>query len=485
MGQVGRILRRAGADGQPGGTVAPTPMFDGRLGEPVTDGHYEAVIVGGGIAGLTAAWTLRDRRILMLEAADRVGGRLRSEPRGTYWLNLGAHLFGGPRTLMGRLAREMGLETRPIPGNRMGIAFRGRVVASGRPGTYPFRLPLSLRARLSFAKAGLRLRAAAQEHIRVARPRPGEQPHETRARILAHRDDQTFAAYLGDLHPDVKAIFRPVAERVTAEPEQISAGYGAALCAIVWGDDEAGSARRLILGAELLPRPLAHRLGERVLTGAAVEEVSPSADGVQIRYRRQGSLCAVSADYAIVATPAYVTRAIVRGLPRDTADALAWIPYGPFIVGAFLTEETGPMPWDHIYAIAVVDKSFNMLFNHANPLRTADKREPGGSLMVYAGGDLGKRLLPLSDDEIRAIFLEDLHDVLPATRGIVREMLIQRWEHAIPYAPPGRSRVQPALARPLGRVFLAGDYLQFAEMEAAAATGLEAAHEVRRRLGAP
>jgi len=451
----------------------------------VTDGRYEAVIVGGGIAGLTAAWTLRDRTILVLEAADRVGGRLRSEPRGMYWLNLGAHLFGGPRTLMGRLAREMGLETRPIPGNRMGIAFRGRVVASGRPETYPFRLPLSLRARLSFAKAGLRLRAAAQEHIRVARPRPGEQPHETRARILAHRDDQTFAAYLGDLHPDVKAIFRPVAERVTAEPEQISAGYGAALFAIVWGDDETGSARNLIGGSELLPQALAHRLGERVLTGAAVEEVSPSADGVQIRYRRQGSLGAVSADYAIVATPAYVTRAIVRGLPRDTADALAWIPYGPFIVGAFLTEETGPMPWDHIYAIAVVDKSFNMLFNHANPLRTADKREPGGSLMVYAGGDLGKRLLPLSNDEIRAIFLKDLREVLPATRGIVREMLIQRWEHAIPYAPLGRARIQPALARPLGRVFLAGDYLQFAEMEAAAATGLEAAQEVRRRIGAP
>ena len=51
------------------------------------------------------------------------------------------------------------------------------------------------------------------------------------------------------------------------------------------------------------------------------------------------------------------------------------------------------MPWDHIYAIAVVDKSFNMLFNHANPLRTPAKREPGGSLMVYAGGDKGRRRL--------------------------------------------------------------------------------------------
>jgi protoporphyrinogen/coproporphyrinogen III oxidase len=454
------------------------------LEETVTEGRYEAVIVGAGIAGLTAGWTLRDRRILVLEATDRVGGRMRSEPRGSYWLNLGAHLFGGPGTLMDRLVTETRLETRPIPGNRMGLAFRGRLVASGRPEAYPFRLPLSWGARLSFVRAGLRLRTAAREHIRVARSRPGESPAEKRARVLAHRDDQSFAAYLGDLHPDVGAIFRAIAERVTAEPEQISAGCGAALFALVWGDDQTGAARNLIGGSELLPQALAQRLGQRVQTGAAVEEVAPDAKGVRVRFRRQGSPEEVSADYAIVATPSYVTRRILRDLPRDTAEALAWIPYGPFVCGAFLTEEQGPMPWDHIYAVAVVDKSFNMLFNHANPLRMMEKREPGGSLMVYAGGDRGKRLLPLADDEIRTLFLRDLHHILPASRGIVREVLIQRWEHAIPYAPPGRARLQPALSRPLGRVFLAGDYLEFPEMEAAAATGLEAAHEVLRKLGA-
>jgi oxygen-dependent protoporphyrinogen oxidase len=449
----------------------------------VTEGRYEAVVVGAGIAGLTAGWTLRDRKTLVLEATERVGGRMRSEPRGPYWLNLGAHLFGGPGSLLDRLVTEMGLETRPIPGNRMALAFRSQLTTSGRPETYPLRLPLSFGARLSLIRAGLRLRAAAQGYLRVARPRPGESPAATRARVLAYRDDETFAACLGDLHPDVAAIFRAIAERVAAEPEEISAGCGAALFALVWGDDQT-LARNLIGGSALLPQALAHRLGERVLTGAAVEEVAPHADGVRVRFLRQGLRTEVSADYAIVATPAYVTRGIVRDLPRDTADALAWIPYGPFICGAFLTEEVGPMPWDHLYALAVVDKSFNMLFNHANPLRVPEKREPGGSLMVYAGGDRGKRLLPLSNDEIRALFLRDLHDVLPATRGVVREVLIQRWEHAIPYAPPGRARIQAALTRPLGPIFLAGDYLEFPEMEAAAATGLEAAREVRRRLGA-
>src|SRR5262245_16437635 len=198
--------------------------------------RHDAVIVGAGIAGLTSAWTLKDRDILVLEATDRVGGRLRSEPRGPYWLNLGAHLFPGPGSLLDRLVQETGLETRTIPGNRMGLAIRGRIVASGPPETYPFRLPVSWAACMSFLRAGLRLRSAARVHIRVARPRPGESADATRARLVAYRNDETFAAYLGDLHPDVAAIFRAIAERAAAEPEELSAGAGAALFALVWGD---------------------------------------------------------------------------------------------------------------------------------------------------------------------------------------------------------------------------------------------------------
>ena len=55
--------------------------------------HDVVVIGGGGIAGLSAAWRLRDRDVLLLEAGDRLGGRMRSDPRGDYWLNYGAHLF--------------------------------------------------------------------------------------------------------------------------------------------------------------------------------------------------------------------------------------------------------------------------------------------------------------------------------------------------------------------------------------------------------
>ena len=55
-------------------------------------------VVGAGIAGLAAAWHLRDLDVVVLESEQRVGGRIRSEPRGDYWLNLAAHVFAPPES---------------------------------------------------------------------------------------------------------------------------------------------------------------------------------------------------------------------------------------------------------------------------------------------------------------------------------------------------------------------------------------------------
>ena len=114
----------------------------------------DVVIVGGGIAGLSAAWRLRHRDVLLLEAGDRLGGRMRSDPCGDYWLNYGAHLFPAPGSLVDAMARECGLETVPVTGGMMGLAVGSTMLDRGRVETYPFRLPLSVRDRIAFAQGG-------------------------------------------------------------------------------------------------------------------------------------------------------------------------------------------------------------------------------------------------------------------------------------------------------------------------------------------
>ena len=121
---------------------------------------HDVVIVGGGIAGLSSAWRLRHRDVLLLEARDRLGGRLRSDSSGEYWLNYGAHLFPAPGSLVDAMARDCGLQTVPVTGGMMGLAVGSTKLNGGRVERYPFRLPLSVRDRIAFARAGLRVQRA-------------------------------------------------------------------------------------------------------------------------------------------------------------------------------------------------------------------------------------------------------------------------------------------------------------------------------------
>lgn len=104
--------------------------------------------------------------------------------------------------------------------------------------------------------------------------------------------------------------------------------------------------------------------------------------------------------------------------------------------------------------------------------------------MLYAGGSLARKLLDRSDRHVIDTYLGDLYDIYPELKGHIREAVVQRWERALPYPTPGRSRLQPALRRPLGNgtIFLAGDYLGTWYTETAAATGREAAEVVRTAL---
>ena len=91
----------------------------------------EVVVVGGGIAGLSAAWELRDRDVIVLEAERRVGGRLMSERRDPYWLNFGGHVVGGPETATGRLLEATNVEAVELPGVLGGLVLGGRLLAGG------------------------------------------------------------------------------------------------------------------------------------------------------------------------------------------------------------------------------------------------------------------------------------------------------------------------------------------------------------------
>ncbi|MDQ3865613.1 MAG: FAD-dependent oxidoreductase [Actinomycetota bacterium] len=430
---------------------------------------HDVVVIGGGIAGLSAAWWLRHRDVLVLEAGVRLGGRMRSDACGEYWLNYGAHLFPAPGSLVDEMARGCGLETVPVTGSMMGLAVGPTLLDDGRVETYPFRLPLSVRDRIAFAKAGLKVKRAVARYQRLERRYDFE-------------DDRTFGEFLGPLPPAVHEIFTCAAHRATAELDELSAGCGIGLFALVWGGKGSLIARNLLGGAGQLPAALGRELGDRARTGCRVDAVL--SDGVDLVVQCGGG--EIRARHVIVAAQAPHAAPLVAPVAGRAAAALAQLTYGAFLVVAVETSETTGMPYDDVYAMATPGRVFDMFTNQAHALRAGASRRPGGSLMLFAGAQRAAALIPESDEVIVERFLADLHELYPQTRGVVARAIVQRWELGNAYARPGRGRLQAALKGPLGpheNLHLAGDYFaELGNMEAAARTGLEAAQRVDARI---
>jgi oxygen-dependent protoporphyrinogen oxidase len=358
---------------------------------------HDAIVVGGGIAGLSAGWRLRHRDVLLLEAGGRFGGRIYSERRGHYWLNFGTHVFGGPSTATGRLIDETGIEALAVPGRLRALAADGVLLKTGRVETYPLRLPMPWSSRIAAVRAGAKVRLAVLRYARIAAERPGEDFRVRQQRMYDFLGERTFSDFVGPLPADVDALFRSTVSRSAADPEELSAGAGVGYFHLVWDRGE-GLSRNIVGGSSALAEALGAALGPKALRGARVTSVAPAGDVVRVTHEKDGAVHEALARHVVVATPAYVTRKIVAELP-----------------GAEL------------------------------------ERHPGGSVMAYSAACLARPLLEQPDDAVVDTYVRHLDAVLPGFSRLVCEARIQRWPQGLAYAYPGRGRLQ-TLLRPLGNV---------------------------------
>jgi len=443
----------------------------------------DVVIVGGGLAGLSAAWRLRHWDTVLLESEERVGGRIRSERRGPYWLNWGGHVFAGGNSATGQLLGEIGVASVPVPGSLSGLSMNGKLIIKGRVETYPLRIPMSWSDRVGTVRAGSKVVLAVARYARIVRRRPGESAAVRQQRIYDFMNDRTFADFIGALPPDTEALFTPTVTRSSGDIDEISAGAGVGYYSLVWNIGS-GLSENIVGGPSTLTEGIAAALGDRVRTSATVHEVVQKRGSVVVRYRQDGVENEVEARCAVLATPATVSHRIAVDLEADVREALSRIVYGPYVSAAFLTDETQRRVWDDAYAIATPKRSFNVVLNMSSVARGREQhRQPGSSIMVFSPAHLARQLLDQSDDQIVKTYLEDLAEVLPGFEGSVVESQVQRWPTGAPYCFPGRAKLQPTLTRGNGgRVFLAGDYLGTLYTETAIQSALTAAQEAQSVL---
>ncbi|SDP95807.1 monoamine oxidase [Actinopolyspora xinjiangensis] len=433
----------------------------------------EVVVIGAGMAGLMAATTLEgETDVVVLEAADRPGGRVETVRKGDYWINVGTQFTEGTGPLIDALNHH-DIEMGSLAGKSVGLDLNGKVVDTANLFDLAFRTRMSFMDRLGMAMVGARILSAApflESDSRMAK--------NVRAKLDKRLASDLLRGVRSELTRDVVRSWS--GQWMGCDPAETAAKQLVTSIGIALTDPTKVPNFALPVGGnQTLTDILAADLGERLRLGSAVRSVEHSEDGVVVNYLGEDGPARVRAKRAVVAVPSDVAARILPELPQAYRNAFDDIRYGRYVIVGFFTEEEGPQPWDDYFGVSTPQLSFQAMFNHAAAQRKGGSRKPGGALACFAGGSVADGLFELSDDEIIGRFSEDLLSLYPQLEGKLGERVVRRHRRVVPFWAPGRRESLPTLREPLGAIQLAGDYqLEMPSLADAATSGRNAAKAV-------
>jgi monoamine oxidase len=451
-------------------------------------GTYDAdvVVVGAGLAGLAAARALADagREVVVLEARDRVGGRVWNGTLsdGRTVVELGGQWIGPTQRRVNALVTELGLETFPTFGegeHLIELGDRRARYRGARPPLPPWVLADLARAQLRFD--------------RLARQVPLEAPWAAdRAEAW---DSVTFETWIRRTVATrgARELMRIYAEAVLAvEPRDCSLLHALFYTASGGGIEALTATRRgaqqdrIVGGSELLARRLAEPLGDRVRTGVAVRRIvqreRPGGDG-EVRVEADG-LVARGRDVVVAVPPTLAGRfEYDPPLPARRDQLTQRIPAGSVIKCHVVYDE--PF-WrgDGLTGQAVTDRG---------PVKiTFDNSPPSGRpgvLLAFLEGDHARELGAWPVGDRRAVVVEALTRLFGRRAARPEETVELDWSaerftrgcYGAHLAPGVWTRYGPALRTPVGRIHWAGAEtaaVHSGYMDGAVTSGERAAAEI-------
>jgi oxygen-dependent protoporphyrinogen oxidase len=435
----------------------------------------DVAVVGAGPAGLAAAHALAEAgcAVRVFEAADAVGGRMRTVRERGCLIDTGAEMFparaGYPATW--RLISALGLDADPaavpkVP-DALAVWRDGRSHPHvGRPLGLVTGAGLPLRARLDLLR--LQMRLARLGDLDPERPERTPLGTATVAELMRPYHP-ALREYL--VHPMVRGFFGWDPEYSAAAP----------FAAHLTSSGDSASWHTYRDGMDTLARALAARLD--VVTGHAITRVTGEAGAVRLESPRG----AVTARAAVLAVPAPVAARLHPDAPPAVREFLNACGYAPMLrVSLVLDAPCGPAGTRPGFATLIPAAEDPLLGVITADHRKHRGRAPAGrGLVSLISAPRGTaELLDAPDEAVADRLVACAERFVPGLSERVAHVRVHRFRHGLPEATPRALRLRAAFAgRPATAVEYAGDWVSLRPCsEGAVASAATAAERVLAHL---
>ncbi len=438
----------------------------------------QVIVVGAGLAGLSAAVTMQDAGldVLVLEADTRVGGRVYTIRQDGYIIDAGGSEFSVKSyARVVDMVNRLQLTMTPWRGN--GIQFALHVNDLTLRGEDWPESPAN-----RVVGAARNLPPAALASVYRERPVPLADL-EAWLKPSSAGLDIGYGEYLRERGAGEEAL-RLIGNRARAATlDGVSALWE--LRAAKFGEVSGGvePLRNLADGMGALTDGMAGLLARAPQLNTPVTALRMTNGDVEIE---TASGQVLRSDFAVCTAPLPVLRTmeIYPPLPALQAAAVEEIPYDGH-AEVFLRIDEPYWEDDNLPSSLWTDTPLGIALHIEQP-------GSPGFLWVPLAGPLSEPWRDLSDSDLSATVLQELNRVRPSTKGRVTPLALHNWNRGawsrghLAYRAPGQiTRFGDVLTTPHGRVHFAGEHTaQLASgMEGAMESGQRAALEILSRFG--
>src|SRR4051794_23785887 len=423
----------------------------------------DVIVIGAGLSGLTAAREIafKGKSVIVLEARDRVGGRmLNHDIGGGHVTELGAQFVGDTQDHIIGLADQLKVDRFDAYDNGLNLYY-----TNGTKTPFSDQLPTGSAPALLAPEAATVVAQLDQMATQVPVDAPWKSPNAT------DWDSQTLYTFLknNSASPQFMGVASAATEAIFgAEPRDVSLLYTLFYIAASGNESNVGTfernfntrggaqAQRFEGGSQLIPLAMAKALGRRVRLNTPARRIVQQRTGVRVDSDKQS----------------YHAKQVIVAVPPPIAGRIIYEPG----LSALRDQLTQRMPMGSLMkAEAVYDKPFwrdqgftGQAISDEGPIKvTFDNSPPDGSvgvLMGFIGGTEARLLTQKSPADQQAAALQSFANYFgdqakSPTQYVQFNWTTDRWNRGCPVsvlAPGTLLDYGEAIRRPEGRIHWAG-----------------------------